>query len=86
VTKEVVWIDSKATCLADVPTDDYESWNGELPVEFHRDKTILYVDDSQIYQGVRRLTSCLESIGPKSLLLKSHEVVILNVGGMENVG
>jgi hypothetical protein len=74
VTKEVVRIDTKVTCLADVPTDDYESWNGELPVELPRDKTILYVDDSQIYQGRRHLTSCLESIGPKSLLLKTMKL------------
>jgi hypothetical protein len=45
VAEEVVWIDSKATYLADVPTDDYENRSGELPAEFHRDKTILYVDD-----------------------------------------
>jgi hypothetical protein len=71
VTKEVIGIDSEAMCLADVPIDDCESWNGELPVEFRRDKMILYVDDSQIYQGGRCLTSCLECIGPKSLLLKA---------------
>ena len=68
MTEEVVGIDSKATYLADVLTDDYESWSGELPKEFRGDKAMLYVHDLQIYQGVRRLTSYLESIGPKSLL------------------
>ena len=67
MTEEVVGIDSKATYLPDIPTDDYESRSGELFDKFHRDKLILYVDDSRIYQGGRGLTSCLEYIGPRSL-------------------
>jgi hypothetical protein len=55
VTKEVVGIDSEAMCLVDVLLDDYESWNGEHPVEFRRDKMILYMDHLQIYQGGRCL-------------------------------
>jgi hypothetical protein len=68
VTKETTGIDLEVVCLADVPIDDYGGWGGELPKEFRGDKTILYVHDLQIKKGGRCLTSCLESIAPKSPL------------------
>ena len=43
MTKDTMGIDFQAACLVYGPTDDYESWNGDLPDELRKHKTPLYV-------------------------------------------
>jgi len=54
-------IDSHAALPADGTVDDYESWHGELPKEFHEAETIPYVDDCR-FSGQHVQTSRSEEV------------------------
>ena len=49
MTGVTVGTDSQAASPVDGPTDDYESWNGELYGGLHKGKAVLYVDDLWVH-------------------------------------
>jgi len=64
-------MDSQAACLVDGPTDDYESWDGEIAEEFLEEKMVLYAHCLLVLWRGRFLTPRSGSTEPKPPLLKA---------------
>ena len=45
---ETAGMDSQAMCMPDGLTDDYESWDGEVPEVPRKNEEVLYVSNPQI--------------------------------------
>ena len=79
MTKDTMGIDFQAACLVYGPTDDYESWNGDLPDQLHKHKTVLYVY-GRVFLMRNESHTPARQYHTEVTATESHEVMILMSG------